>query len=255
MSTESGTPADELSTPGEQSSLLRSNKQIVEETEKLLGDRVTFYDDETINIAASNLNLYSEMMLYVIAKRVAYEHCLKNTSEVTIKELQMQTMYNKIDTLLFMDLAGDFLEPEHRITKINYAGSDTTATTANIKKLSESAEWAINEDQSAIGELRHKPSHAKSALSEAQRHYESAREQDGNHTHFQLEVMNTCTTVAQYPVKIGYDNAWKKLTRNADAALRYMADDSGIKTRRYLNRMQELLEALEEKQTKSIACS
>lgn len=245
--TESGTPADELSRPGEQSNLLRSNEQIIEETEELLGDRITFYDDRTIDIAASDLNLYSEMMLHVVAKRIAHEHCLKNTSEVTVKELQMQTTYNKVDILLFMDLAGNFLEPEHRITKINYAELDTTAVTANIKKLLESAEWAINEKQSAIGELRHKPYYAKSALSEAQRHYETAREQDGNYTYFQLELMNACTKVVQYPVEIGYDYTWKRLTENADAALKYMADGSGIKTRRYLNRMQDLLEALEEK--------
>lgn len=68
---------------GRQSSLRRSNTDILDETETRLDDHITFYENGTIRLDNyDDLNMYSRMMLYVIAKRLAYEDQCVDTPQV-----------------------------------------------------------------------------------------------------------------------------------------------------------------------------
>jgi hypothetical protein len=239
-------PADELSTPGRQSSLLRSDEQIIEETEELLRDRVMFYDDGTIDIAADDLNLYSEMMLYVIAKRIAYEHGLKDISEVAVEELRDRTWYNEIEVLVFLEVAGTRLEPSHRVSHIDYAEVSALSFKSSLRKLPEAAQWAIDEEQFDRYSAPVAVSNAKLELSKAQDHYKNVMEDhesgtlpktDGRYEYAKQRTLTACIDLAYYPVEFGEDRAWDQYTAHAEASLNYLVDDYPMKAKNCLDDM------------------
>lgn len=243
---DSGTAAKEPSPPERQSSLLRSNEQIIEKTEELLGDRVTFYDDGTIDIAADDLNLYSEMMLYVIAKRIAYEHCLEDTSEVTVEELRDRTWYNKIEVLVFLEVAGTRLKPPHRIPQIDYTEVSALSFETSLKKLPEAAQWAINEEQFGRYSAPMAVSNAKSELSKARGQYKNVTEDhdsgalpksDDRYEYAKQRTLTACIDLAYYPVEFGEDRAWDQYTAYAEASLKYLAEGYPMKAKNCLDDM------------------
>lgn len=72
--TDSTPDTGDTPTPLKQSSLLRSNDEIIDEVEDKLDNYVQFYNDGSIEISDNDLNLYSRMMLQVIVKRLKYEY-------------------------------------------------------------------------------------------------------------------------------------------------------------------------------------
>lgn len=269
-SKDSGTPADELSTPDRQSSLLRSNEQIIEETEESLGDRVVFHEDGDIKVAADDLNLYSEMMLYVIGKWIAYHHGLVNTATITVEEIGKDRGYTRLEGLLFLNIAGSHLKPSHRATQIDYAELNTVAVEVNPKKLPASAEWAIGEEFRQHHELVYTANSAKTFLASAKNDYEiqisetqnsineserseeqdsfySSVQSDRNYDNVKRGVISACTRVSQYPVEFGRDSSWGEFVRYADSTMKYLIEDEPTQISHCLKRMDRRLETLEEK--------
>ena len=130
---------------GRQSSLRRSNEDILEETETKLGDHITLYDDSTMDLHADDLDLYSHMMLYVVAKRLAYEDDLIDEPAVTVTDIRDEFGFNKIEIMLFLRKARSWLisatEQAPVVGTIDYQELNEVAVTVNTRSLSEIADW------------------------------------------------------------------------------------------------------------------
>lgn len=112
-----------------QSSLLRSNTEILQEVEEKVADRTQFHEDGDISLGADDLNLYSQFMLYVIGKRFAYETNQVDTPTVTIVELQDEfPSTNKVEQMLFVDVARNRLTPGYSMAK-----QQATSTTPSLR--------------------------------------------------------------------------------------------------------------------------
>ena len=144
--------SDTDSDSGRQSSLRQSNDAIVDETEDQLRDYLTFYDDGTIQIENNDqVNMYSRMMLYVLAKRLAHEDQIADTPDVTGDELLNRFGYTKVDLMLFLDEAGSRLNPSYsmgyRTGNIDYATIEDIEISVNIPDLADITDWTVDEQQ------------------------------------------------------------------------------------------------------------
>lgn len=230
--------AAEMPTSRRQSSLLRSNEDIIEEVEDKLGDHVKLYDDGTIEIEnVDDLNLYSRMMLYVIAKRIAYEHRLVETPAVIVKELREEVGerhldYNRMEVVLFLDMAGGRLTPSHNVnlwTHNDYNDLENIEFSVNLKKISEITDWTLEEQQSSTTNLSSDLGTAAGWLKDARDKYNRMKKKQRTESYYGPEqdfesicdhVLTACGSAKAYPVEIERDGNWDKFTRYSEGVLR-----------------------------------
>lgn len=234
---------------GRQSSLRQSNDSIVAETEDRLRDYLTFYDDGTIQIENDDqFNMYSRMMLYVLAKRLAHEDQIVDTPNVTGDELLNRFGYTKVDLMLFLDEAGNRLNPSYslgyRTGNVDYATIENIEISVDIPDLANITDWTVGEQQTTQRRLQSKVSHAMTPLQQAQGHCENAADRDVPATSEGVarHVQKACEAVQQYPVEVGYDGHWKSFSRYAEALLDFLEDDLVEKTTHCVPRMERALQ-------------
>ncbi len=245
--------ADEPREPRNRTGLRRSNDEILEEAGTKLRNLIEIYDDGTIKLTAyDDLNLYSQFMLYVIAKRLAYEDQIADTPDVTGDELLNRFGYTKVDLMLFLDEAGARLTPiysmGYRTGNIDYATIEDIEIRVEVRDLADITDWTVDEQQTSQWRMQTKIGHAMTALGEARdaydnaddRHQPQTREEIGRH------VKNACEAVQQYPVEIGYDGHWKTFSQYAEALLDFLEDDLAEKVDHCVPRMERALRNMDE---------
>lgn len=245
---------------GRQSSLRRSNEDILEETETKLGDHITFYDDSTIDLHADDLDLYNQMMLYVVAKRLAYEDDLIDEPAVTVTDIRDEFDYNKIEIMLFLRKARSWLvsatEQAPVVGTIDYQELDEVAVTVNTRSLSEIADWILEDDQPHPHDVAYGIGNAGTALSVADNQYEKAKEEEAadaysadadiHYSQVRQKVQRACIDAAEYPVMFERDMAWTEFTEYAEALLDFMDDGHPGKISHCLPEMQRYRQQMKE---------
>lgn len=213
-----------------------------------------FFDNGTIELNNDDdLNMYSRMMLYVIAKRLAYEDQRVDTPQVIGAELRDQFNYTKVDLMLFLHEADGLLTSDYRIggrdNDIPYSEIDELKIAVDIQPLSKITDWTVNEQQTVDPLLYSYITDAIDYLTEARSRYSEMSSSDNPYSHppdgrsdsIEEPVKNASKHVRQYAVEIGYDNHWKTFSRYAEALLDYLNDDTPEKTDHCIPRMQRAL--------------
>lgn len=242
---------------GRQSSLRRSNTDILNETETRLDDHITFYDNGIIELKNDNdLNMYSQMMLYVIAKRLAYQDQCVDAPTVTGADLRDRFNYTKVDFMLFLHESRDLLTPDYRIggrdNDIPYSEIDEIEVAVDIQPLSTITDWTMNEQQTVRPLLYSFITDAIDYLTEARTRYSDMPDSNDPYSRqyrlgtIREPVKNACKHVHQYPVEIGYDGHWKRFSDYAEALLDYLDDDVPEKTDHCVPEMKRALEHMRE---------
>lgn len=251
---------DGTAEPDNKSLLTVTNDEIVQETEEELVDHITFYENR-IRIDPQDLNLYSGMMLHVIAKHLAYEHQRVDSPEMTVTELQDQSgddqgRCNMVEVLIFLEKAGEQLTPSYSLnTLVNsggYADFEDVSFTVELEDLAEITEWVLNEDHAENGTMDSKMSLARTALNDARDRYKKLEAKDAppaqqDYSLVIKHVLGACRNVKQYPIEVGTDTDWYTFTGAAESLINSVKDDLPGKTPLCLDEMERALDSMEDK--------
>lgn len=246
---------DESHEPLNRTGLRRSNDDILKESGDKLRNQIQIYDDGTIRLNNDDLDLYRKLMLYVVAKRMAYEDQFISTPEVTLNEIngRPDLKYNKIEILLFLREARNWLvlpdEPDQSVSTIDYADLDNVAFTVKTRSLSDIADWILDNPLPATTpfDISTRLSSAAMALSEARNQYDKVREDEVENNRYSAEkrygpvqqkILRACKDAKHYPVMFERDHAWTEFTEYAEALLDFFDNDLYTKTEHCLPRMQ-----------------
>lgn len=256
---------DDTREPLNRTGLRRSNDDILEESGAELRNQIEIYDDGTIDLDNyDDLDLYRQLMLYVVAKRMAYEDRFIDTPNVTVTDIndRPEFDYNKIELLLFLREAQNWLIPptdqDPPVSTIDYADLDDAAFTVKTRSLSKIADWIFE-----VPLPNTPPSHISSQLSnaammldEARSEYDRVREDgvtnnDYNADHrydpVRQKILRACKDARHYPVVFDRDNAWTEYTEYAEALLDFFENDLYTKTEHCLPRMEQYRQQMKEK--------
>lgn len=253
---------DDTREPLNRTGLRRSNDEILEEAGNKLRDQIGIYDDGTIELDGDHLDLYRKLMLYVVAKRMAYEDRFIDTPEVTINDIndRPDLTYNKIELLLFLREARDWLvlpnDQDPAVSTIDYADLDDAAFTVKTRSLSKITDWILEDPLPTTTPfaISYRLSNAAMALSEARNQYDKTREDEAETNRYSAEkrydsvrqkILRACKDAAHYPIIFKRDHAWEEFTEYAEALLDFFEDDLYTKTEHCLPRMQRYRKQME----------
>lgn len=219
-------------------------------------------DDGTIKLNGDDLDLYRKLMLYVVAKRMAYEDRFIDAPEVTIEDINDRSgfEYNKIEIMLFLREARNWLVPADdqapSVSSTDYADLDDIAFTVNTRSLSDIVDWILEDVQPHPPDVSYGLNNAGVALSVAENQYDKAQKQGADqysadtkihYSQVRQKVKRACIDANQYPVLFKRDMAWTEFTEYAEALLDFMDEGYPGKISYYLPKMQRFRETMEKK--------
>lgn len=198
-------------------------------------------------------------MIFLIAKRLAYEDQVADNPGLTGKELRTRFGYTKVDLMLFLDEAPR-VKPSYRIglgrfrkRGISYGSLDETKFTVETQNLDDITEWTLEEQQFSEHYQSADFNFALAALQEAMEFYEEAEEIKAADDHRSPEkkyelvkdkIKTACSDVKQYPVDVEYDYRWETFSKYAEALFDYLEEDIPIKTTHCVPRMERALQTM-----------
>lgn len=261
--TDSADSTDNTCEPLNRSGLRYSNGKILEETGNKLDGYVTLKDDGTIELDGDDLDLYRRLMLYIVAKRIAYEDNFVETPEVTLDDINgcRDLNYNKIEILLFLREVRNWLVPlddqDLSVSTIDYADLNDAAFTVKTRSLSDIADWILEDPLPATTpfDISSQLSNAGAALSEARNHYDKIRKDEAENNRYSAEkryssvreeILLACKKIDHYPIIFERDHVWTEFTKYAEALLDFFDDDMCIKTEHCLPWMQRYQKQMKE---------
>ena len=86
----------------------------------------------------------------MIVKHLEYEYQSADTPEMIVEEIQEaigenRHGHNKIEVLIFLEVAREWLTSSYRTTDIDYTELDETTVTVGLKNLSETVDWTLDD--------------------------------------------------------------------------------------------------------------
>jgi hypothetical protein len=237
--------AVEISTPAadtdvvDKAGLQHDNQQILSELGSIIADRVQTYEEGSTKIDYDGLNLYSRMMLYMIVKELDFRENRIQHREVTPKEIEEEFDCSKVEVMLFIDAAEEFLDfsaaydydgsPMHTARWVwrnaSYDGFDELDLWIDFREITAAADWAIEEQQSKPSSINEKLDKAFDHIKKAQEDYNEGRKFSKENKQAEAETMydraesyilRACEELQYYPIEVDEDFFWDNFTTYAD---------------------------------------
>lgn len=257
------------SNPIDKSGLMTADGEILSKLGSIISNHVQTYQREETEIDYADLNLYSRMMLYMVVKRLDFEESRIQECKVAPKELEDEFDICKIEVILFIDAAEEFIDisdayqydgtPYHTDrwlwNELSYENFDERKFTLKLKNITDAAEWAINEQQSTPRAMKSKINEAEKYVSWALSDYEEGREHERNgdqtmavnfYDKSETSVINMCRNLQYYPIKIGEDNFWKNFSKYVDHILKCYDNENWSGIGHFLSRAETCIKYRQE---------
>lgn len=239
-------------TPLKTSGLLLSNKKILNNVEEEIGDHVLFYEDGEIEISADDLDLYSRLLLYVIAKRVAFEYGYVDRPEVSVEELYHNYRYNIGEIILFLLAAKHHFSSSYNFRGIDFTKIYSFEIAVSLKHLPAAVEWVFDENSSSTRDIILDLNYALTEIKEANHDrqeihtLQQTSEIDQKYEGIKWNLFNACSDVCSYPEMMGDNSQWDTFTRYLGYILTSLDDPDSSRrkvTDHGLPRLQSALES------------
>ncbi|NLV08895.1 hypothetical protein GOC74_02975 [Halomicrobium mukohataei] len=223
---------------GDDTQVVKSADDIVQESLSELDGMLTVLDGE-IQIDSTKINLYDEILVYVLAARISAVEDLRSNASVPVSEMMKNNAYEKAEIWAYLSKPNPLSSPKRTPDPTELPEINDTELEIEVSNIPEAVNKTTGEEQMLHTQADLFVGYSKKCLN-------NAREKinDGNSDAATFELMDSIREIRDYPIVVERDRNWKDYTRYISTAVGYLADDSFSGAEHALSRAEQTLEGI-----------